>query len=111
MLKSRVFEAFAWDESVTVIGTVTPVTACWGIPLMTPWALSVVAEGNAFGGVDQVYGGVPPLACSLKFFACPTVKPSKLSLSIDKGVVLVIFTRPLLLIMFVCGLVLEPKGL
>jgi hypothetical protein len=64
------------EASVAV--TVNVNLPCWveSVPETLPAALRVIPGGKALGsGVDQVYGGVPPVAASVAEYALPIWQP------------------------------------
>ncbi len=49
------------------------IAAAVGVPLNTPAAVMVTPGGGDPETIDQLYGGTPPTACSVRMYATPTV--------------------------------------
>jgi hypothetical protein len=71
-LKAFVPVLFAASFTCTVNDAVPAVV---GVPLTCPVALSANPAGKAPALIDQLYGFVPPLACSVVEYAVPAVPP------------------------------------
>ena len=56
-----------------------------GVPLICPAGLSDKPAGSVPEAIDQVYGGIPPLACKLCEYGVPTVPFGKFAVTIFKG--------------------------
>ena len=73
ILKDAVAVLFAASVTCTVNDTVAAVV---GVPEITPVdATRLNPAGNEPALIDQVYGAVPPLACSVVEYVVPTVPP------------------------------------
>ena len=72
MLNAFVPVLFAASFTCTVNEEVPAVV---GVPLICPVELSVSPAGKAPPLIDQLYGVVPPLACSVVEYPVPTVPP------------------------------------
>ena len=75
-VKLRFAVALCAVELESVTFTVNEeVPAVVGVPLICPVALSANPAGKAPALIDQLYGVVPPLACSVVEYPLPTAAP------------------------------------
>ena len=72
MLNAFVPVLFAASVTCTVNDAVPAVV---GVPLICPVELSVSPAGKEPALIDQLYGVVPPLACSMVEYPVPVVPP------------------------------------